>query len=346
MYHAPTELPKLTSRLANSKSLGNLNTTVNRATSYDKWLQEKHTGVSDKVWKSKGNDVQYNYSPYRSADRLQTSTSLTVPSIDLLQSISEPAPQIVTVHIYTRNEMMSSNKPINDQKFLTKLISPSTSLQTLRTIIVDDIIRGVDSSWSKDVVKMSITDESIVTYQSIPYAKINVVLQYYHPVAKTWRALQDDIAWMSCKQLNKGEVRLMYYLNSESEKYIHNYLEERRDAQMNLMRTVGKDHVSLRSLTEALDATKKKTNVDRREVSKPSSPTNQLGEVRSQVSAYSTVTKTNSLLTPHGNMPGQSVFYPKRNPDLDNLRSANSKVNSNRVKLAATLEDRLLKTRW
>ena len=114
VYNVPSALPDLNPALLKSKSAL---FSSHQKSKYDEWVDTQKSNESESVWLKKGNNTDYNYSPYDYTAKDKTRTERSSSALPL-QAVPRPLPPMITVQLCTLSQMLRSNTALEERSFL------------------------------------------------------------------------------------------------------------------------------------------------------------------------------------------------------------------------------------
>ncbi len=365
VYHAPALMPTLTPVLSNSNSfiLNNQAGAIKRvfqkqefSQQYEQWIQDRRAHIDDKVWKTKGNNADFNYSAhsFNGSPPKYGNSSPKKRVQSTLPPVPRPWRPEMGVEIYTTNQLIKTkNAEDFDKQYVYKIISSDSTLHDLRMNIAHDIVDGIKRAFPDlpSLLNLSSTEE-FHKLVPIKLEKIEMSFQYYHPEVSAWRQLTCEAEWIECKNLATyygGNIQAMYCLSAQSETLLVNQIQKNYELQQTAL-AKRRPPISIEDLTDALAAEtkrKQKRSASEPKLSNSASQPLKLKSLRTPPatpSGQSDPSRTaNKVLSQAGH---QSVLYPQSSAKLKSLQSQSQASITRLEAFANNLEGRILKTKW
>jgi hypothetical protein len=361
VFHAPARMPTLNPVLNNSSSfiMNNQAGATRRvftkqefSEQYEKWIQDRRSNIGDKTWKTKGNNVEFNYSAHSfNGSPTNTNTKKRVQST--LPIIPRPWRPEIGVEIYTTNQLIRTKTSEDfDKQYVYKVISSESSLADLRLNIAHDIVDGIKRAFPDLPSLLNLTSaEEYHKIVPIKLEKIEMSFQYYHPEVTAWRPLASEVEWVECKNLVTyfgGNMQIMYCLSPPSEEILVNQIKKNYELQQAAL-AKRRPPISIEDLTDALAAETKRKQ--KRNASMPKLP--QANESLKQKTLRLPLTESTESSDPSSNgkkvlsqAGHRSVLYPQSSAKLKLMQSQSEASMQRLEAFASNLEGRILKTKW
>lgn len=345
VYHAPASLPNFTPSLNNSKIFNHL--LEGSMDSYELWLHYKNANLDEKSWHKRGNDTMYNYSAY---DFKQTASPVKVLStaeqLDALLEIPKPLPPTLSVEIYTMNQMIRSNSVLDNQHFISRQVSSDLTMDELKLMVIDDIIMGIEKAFNIDS-----NGDRISAPTKLDFNKIHLVFQYYNSSKVAWRNINNVADWQHAKiqySETMQPLKLMYSLEKNSEWILLKKIQEKHQLKKEAEKRKKTQHISLKSVADALEHSEKLSSTRGSLLSGKSSRSTPASRMTSASTPLlrSGRKSTNDETAKITSNMSRSLIYPLVNPELAKMQEQERNLAPKRDKFAFNLESKLLKTKW
>jgi hypothetical protein len=170
----------------------------------------------------------------------------------LLMDLPAPLPPRILLEVHTVNQMVRTDK-LSDNKHIMRSIDSHVSLSELKSLITEDIIRGLETAFRLHGSNNSSADKR---REAADFTKVDLNFQCFVPLVGSWRAVGSETDWILAKQNCRNEqntIKLMYALEKNSEFLLlkeiqQSYQRQRFDAQKR-----ESPQISLRALTESME---------------------------------------------------------------------------------------------
>ena len=132
VYNVPSMLPELKPTLLKSKLSSNQSGDLHR---YSKWLNYERSESSSRVWKQKGNDPEYNYSPFEFNLSIDTKMIDTVIQDLPLQEIPSNLSDNLVISFWNKRELIKFNFALDEKFVERRLVQTSTTFDSVHSIL-------------------------------------------------------------------------------------------------------------------------------------------------------------------------------------------------------------------
>lgn len=242
LYHAPSRLPRLTTKLSENKIINNL--IIPKYSEYDEWLYTQHSNQNNEIWLKKGNQPEHNYSIYDFNKKNNDTITNTMKSLSNNHSVIKNESSILSnttnkSKYFNSNFLTTSNDDINSSNNIINnniatMLKPLPEIINIEVSMLDffinsstlneksnSLLKQISSNITlKDLKKIIIKDIIINIERTLDMKpldnpthniislldEIDLLLQAYYPTTQNWKHIRNETDWLTTKMIAQDDL--------------------------------------------------------------------------------------------------------------------------------------------